>query len=125
MTLLAIAAGGALGAVLRYLSVSWLAATLGRDFPWGTLGVNALGSLLIGAAYVWFETRMPGHAALRAGIVVGVLGGFTTFSAFSLETLHLLVDGEPLRALGNAVASVVLCVAGAAAGYYLSRHVLT
>jgi CrcB protein len=123
--ILAIALGGALGAVLRYYAVSWSAEILGRQFPFGTLGVNLLGSFLIGALFIWFQSRGPHHEILRAGLIVGLLGGFTTFSAFSLETYNLILSGHPARARVNVLTSVILCIAAAAAGIKFSKHLLS
>ncbi|NNC54438.1 MAG: CrcB family protein, partial [Pseudomonadales bacterium] len=87
---MAIAAGGALGALMRWLLAAPLNST---GLPLGTLLVNLLGSFLIGALLVVFADK-GGSEALRAGVVVGLLGGFTTFSAFSLETVQLLERGQ-------------------------------
>lgn len=115
-TILLVAAGGACGAVLRYavqtIAVSW-------SLPWGTFLVNVLGCLGIGmllAAFVgapWFET------VGRPFVMVGVLGAFTTFSAFSADTLSLYEDGRFGWALGYAVGTVVVCIVAAFAGFRL------
>ena len=86
--ILAIAVGGALGSVLRFLASSWTYQSLGSDFPYGTLLVNVVGSLLMGLLYTLLVERAALDPIWRAGLVVGVLGGFTTFSAFSMETVH-------------------------------------
>lgn len=120
--LLAVAAGGAFGALGRY----WLATAAqrigGSGFPYGTLTVNVLGSLLIGVLYVAFE-RGGLHQDLRLLLTVGLLGAFTTFSTFSLETLVLLEQGTWGRALVNIVASVVFCLVACAIGVYLARRI--
>ncbi|KAA3623375.1 MAG: fluoride efflux transporter CrcB [Proteobacteria bacterium] len=121
MLILAVALGGALGAVLRYAVVTGAASAIGRTFPFGTLAVNIVGSFLIGMLFVWFQARGPHHEILRASLIVGLLGGFTTFSAFSLETLNLFVGGHPGRAALNVVLNVSLCLAAAAAGVKLSK----
>ena len=118
---LAIAAGGAVGAVLRYWVSSGTHALLGRGFPYGTLVVNVLGSFAIGFLFVLFLERMTLSGEWRAGILVGVLGAFTTFSTFSIETLNLLEDGAHLKASLNVVLSVALCLAGAWFGLLLGR----
>lgn len=119
---LAIAAGGALGAVLRYWASSAVHARLGTGFPYGTLTVNVLGSLLIGFLSVWLLERMVAGPGLRAFLLIGLLGAFTTFSTFSLETLNLLEGGEPGRAALNIIASVLVCVAAASLGVLAARQ---
>ena len=118
---LAIAGGGALGAVLRYWVSSGTHALLGRGFPYGTLVVNVLGSFAIGFLFVLFLERMTLSGEWRAGILVGVLGAFTTFSTFSIETLNLLEEGAHLKASLNVALSVALCLAGAWFGLLLGR----
>ena len=118
---LAIAAGGAVGALLRYWMSSGTHALLGRGFPYGTLVVNVLGSFAIGFLFVLFLERMTLSGEWRAGILVGVLGAFTTFSTFSIETLNLLEEGAHLKASLNVVLSVALCLAGAWFGLLLGR----
>ncbi|TDJ66705.1 MAG: fluoride efflux transporter CrcB [Proteobacteria bacterium] len=118
---LAIAGGGAVGAVLRYWVSSGTHALLGRDFPYGTLVVNVLGSFAIGFLFVFFLERMTLSGEWRAGILVGVLGAFTTFSTFSIETLNLLEEGAHLKASLNVALSVALCLAGAWFGLLLGR----
>lgn len=103
MKLLAIAIGGGLGALARY-GLSGLVQGRGAAFPWGTLAVNAIGCFLIGAVF----ERLSADA--RAFVVVGVLGGFTTFSAFGHETVELLRGGQTTLALLNAAGNVVLGV---------------
>ena len=122
VNLLAVAGGGALGAVLRYGVSLGLAGRHG--FPWATLSVNVIGSLLFGLLVVWLNERMPAANELRAFLLIGVLGAFTTFSTFSWETLVLFEQGAMLRATMNIVGSVVLCVIAAAAGVWLARQIL-
>jgi CrcB protein len=119
---LAVAAGGALGSVLRYGIASGLQALPGRAFPLGTFAVNVIGSLAIGFLSVWLLERADHGSALSAGLLVGLLGGFTTFSAFSLETFALLEAGAWLRAACYAALSVVLCVGAAWLGVIAARQ---
>ena len=118
-TLCWIAAGGALGAVARFGVVSG-ADRLGVPFPWGTLVVNASGALLIGLVLGTLAEHTRFDEVVRPFFVVGVLGAFTTFSAFSMETLLLLEDDRWLPAAGYVTASVVLCVLAAWAGHRLA-----
>lgn len=118
MTVLWVALGGALGSVARYavsgIAVRWL----GAAFPYGTLFVNVMGSFAIGllAALVAADGRPSLGADARAFLLVGVLGGFTTFSSFSLETLNLARSGALAPALLNVAGSVVLCLAAVSLG---------
>jgi len=120
---LAIAGGGAVGAVLRYWVSTGVYTLTGRGFPYGTLVVNVLGSLLMGFLYIWLLERIPGGVAARAFLLIGVLGAFTTFSTFSIETLNLMEAGQFARALLNTLFSVVLCVGSAALGVMLARQI--
>lgn len=120
--LIAIGVGGAIGSVLRFTVANWTYALVGRGFPYGTLAVNVLGSLAMGFLFVLFLERLTDSTLWRAGILIGMLGGFTTFSTFSMETYNLIEQGEPLKALTNAAASVLLCIAGTWAGVILGRQ---
>ncbi len=113
--------GGFVGATLRYLLSGWVQ-QLSRNatFPFGTLGVNVLGCLLIGALSQLAEARGAFTAETRALVFVGVLGGFTTFSTFSNETFNLLRNGETLPALLNVVAHMGLGVGAVWAGRALA-----
>ena len=119
---LAIAAGGALGALLRFWVSSGVYAVLGRGFPYGTLAVNVLGSLAMGLLYILFIERLALGAEWRAFFLVGLLGAFTTFSTFSIETLTLIEQADYLKATANAVVSVVACVGAALVGVMLARQ---
>ena len=121
-TLVFIAFGGAFGAVLRYGASSSVYALLGRGFPYGTLFVNVAGSMLIGLLSVLMLERMSVGPEWRAAVLVGVLGSFTTFSTFSLETLNLLEQGEITAALLNMVASVLLCLMAVWLGVIIGRQ---
>jgi fluoride exporter len=121
--LLFIACGGAFGAVLRYTASSWVYSLLGKGFPYGTLFVNVMGSLLIGLLSVYLLDRAAVSAEWRAAILVGVLGSFTTFSTFSLETLNLLEQGELVTASVNMLASVSICVLAVWFGVAIGRQI--
>ena len=121
--LFAIAAGGATGALLRFWVSGWVYAMLGRGFPFGTLMVNVFGSLLMGLLSVLLIERLSLGPEWRAAILIGLLGGFTTFSTFSIETLNLIEVGDHAKALANAVLSVVLCVGAAWAGVIAGRQI--
>jgi CrcB protein len=121
LQLLAIAGGGALGALARFLVSNGVYRLLGRDFPWGTLSVNLLGSFAMGLLFVLLLERSLAPPELRAAILVGFLGSFTTFSTFSLETLTLVEQGEMLPALLNIAISVVFCIAACWAGIVAAR----
>jgi CrcB protein len=119
---LAIAGGGAVGALLRYWVSSGVYLLAGRGFPYGTLVVNVLGSLLMGFLYIWLLERTLAGAAMRAFVTIGLLGAFTTFSTFSMETLNLMEAGHMGRAILNMLVSVVLCIGAAALGVMLARQ---
>ena len=121
MQILAIAGGGALGALGRFWMSLGVYRLLGRDFPWGTLTVNALGSFLMGLLYVLFIERLATGPELRSAVLVGFLGAFTTFSTFSMETLTLIETGYLGKALANMGASVLLCVLVCWLGVLLGR----
>ncbi len=120
---LAIAGGGALGALLRFWVSGWIYSLVGRTFPYGTLAVNVLGSLVMGFLYVWLLERMVGAVVWRAFFLIGLLGAFTTFSTFSLETLNLIEAGHFGRAVVNMLLSVALCIGAAALGVLLARQI--
>jgi CrcB protein len=119
---LAIAAGGALGSLLRYWVSSGTHAVLGRGFPYGTLTVNVLGSLLMGFLYIWLLDRVVAGPVLRAFLLIGVLGGFTTFSSFSIESLNLIEAGQVMKALANILLSVTVCIVAAGLGVLIARQ---
>jgi len=121
--LLAIALGGAAGAVLRFEVSTRIYRILGQSFPYGTLAVNSLGSLCMGFLYVFLLERIAAAPETRALLLVGLLGAFTTFSTFSLETLNLIEQGEQLKAVLNVLLSVVLCIGSAWLGLILGRQI--
>lgn len=120
LQLLAVAVGGAIGGVLRYWISECVSRRMGESFPWGTLVVNVSGAALIGVVAgiaVAQEWPVSGETTLWALLVVGLLGSYTTVSAFSHQTLSLLHRGEPGRAAVNMAASVGLCLGAVAAAY--------
>ncbi len=120
--LLAIAAGGGIGSVLRYMVTLGITQRFGPGFPWGTLLINATGSFVIGIVFELSQTRAIGMPMLlRVFLMTGVLGGYTTFSAFSLEVVTLAREGATLPALSYAIGSVVLGLLTAFAGIVLVR----
>ena len=122
-TTLWIALGGALGTVARYWVGLWMA-PYSQSLPWGTIVINIVGSFAItffGALTVT-SGRHPLPDTARLFFMVGICGGFTTFSSFSLQTLDLLRQGAPERALVNIAASVLLCLASATAGYMAAER---
>lgn len=120
--IIAIAAGGAAGALLRFWMSGVVGVWLGRGFPYGTLAVNVLGCLLMGLLYVVLVERMSLGPLWRAGLLVGVLGGFTTFSAFSMETFSLIEEGALLKALLNIAASVIASLGATWVGVIAGRQ---
>ena len=123
MMALVIFVGAGLGGLARYGVGAWVQAVGGAGFPWGTLLINVTGSLLLTFVYSFLEgTAAPPE--WRAFLGIGVLGGYTTFSSFSYETLRLVQDGEWERALVYVAGSVVLSLAGAVLGFRLASVVL-
>ncbi|MCG8325209.1 MAG: fluoride efflux transporter CrcB [Thiotrichales bacterium] len=116
-----IAAGGAGGALFRHAITQGVHSLLGPGFPYGTLVVNVSGSFLMGTMYVVFMNRIDDNAALHAGLVVGFLAAFTTFSTFSIDTLNLIESGEHIKAGINIFLSVTLCILGCWLGMILGR----
>jgi CrcB protein len=120
-TMLAIAVGGALGAMARYSAGLGAAVLFGPGFPYGTLLVNAIGSFAIGLSYVFIVEGTGGNGLHRAFIMIGFLGAFTTFSTFSLDTLQLIESGELMKSLLNVGANVSLCFFACWLGLLLAR----
>ena len=122
-TCLLVMAGGALGTLARY-TVSVLASPISRDLPWGTIIINITGSFVIGlfGTLTLASGRFPVSENVRLFVMIGVCGGYTTFSSFSLQTLDLLRSGALVRAAVNMGLSVALCVAAVAVGHAVAAH---
>ena len=119
---LSIAAGGAIGALLRFWVSSGVYLLLGRGFPYGTLAVNLLGSFVMGLLYVLLLERMTVGPEVRAALLIGLLGAFTTFSTFSIETLNLIEQADYLKAALNVLVSVVACLFAVWIGVGIGRQ---
>lgn len=124
MEYLAVALGGSLGAVVRYILSSHIGKVLGSGFPYGTLAVNIIGSFVMGvfAMLIIEHLRMPGY--WREFLMVGFLGALTTFSTFSLDGLGLLQNGHALLAVLYFVTSVIGSVLACFLGWYLTKFIL-
>ncbi|TCP40465.1 fluoride efflux transporter CrcB [Rhodovulum marinum] len=121
MTILQVALGGAIGAVGRYLTGVATIRLIGPGFPWGTLTVNILGSFLMGVLVVVLAKKGGTH--LAPFFMTGLLGGFTTFSAFSLDAMTIYERGQAGLAAGYVAASVILSLAAIAVGLWLARGI--
>lgn len=121
--IVSIAAGGATGALLRFWMSNGVHALLGRGFPYGTMSVNVLGSFAMGLLYVLMLERIAINAEWRAALMIGLLGAFTTFSTFSIETMNLIEAGELSKAGLNMILSVSLCLLGCWLGMVLGRQI--
>jgi fluoride exporter len=121
---IAVAIGGAIGSVARYGVGIGSGKLFGLAFPWGTLIINVVGSFLIGAFAESFALRWDAPQAVRVFLTVGICGGFTTFSAFSLDTYVLIERGELWPAAAYAIGSVALSIGALVAGLYLMRAAL-
>ncbi len=118
----AVFVGGGLGSVLRYALTLIIAQRLGPGFPWWTFAINVSGSLVIGIVAELYVTRAFGMSeVVRTFLAIGVLGGYTTFSSFSLETLNLFREGAPWLAVAYPIASIVLGAGAALLGVALAR----
>ena len=116
-----IALAGLVGTLLRYWVSGFVARRYGETFPWGTMTVNLIGCLVTGAVFFLTEERFLVSPALRAVILIGLLGGFTTFSSYGLQTFTLLRDGELGLAILNVAASNILGLFMVWVGYSLGR----
>ena len=122
--LLAVALGGAFGAVARHLSTEWFARSFGTGFPFGTLFVNVAGSFAMAVIIEVLATRLSPNLELRAFLAVGLLGSFTTFSSFSLDVAALYQRGDLLAAGGYIAASVTTSLLALFSGLWITRAVL-
>ena len=121
LTIAAIAVGGGCGSVARFIVTREMERCLGNFLPYGTLIVNVLGSLALGWLATVFLARPEINIALRLGIAVGFLGAFTTFSAFSFESVQLMLNGAVWRAALNVAANTVICLGMCYLGVQLAR----
>ena len=123
MHLVVIGLGGFAGAIARYAVDGWVSALVRGSFPWGTLVVNASGSLVIGLLFALMTERALIPAELRAPVMIGFVGAYTTFSTLALESWRLLEDGAWLAAMANLGGSVVLGVAAVVVGIAIGRAI--
>ncbi len=121
-TYVAIAIGGTLGCWARYAQTNLVQAVYGRDFPYATVSINVIGSFVMGFLFIETVERLTLAPALRTGILTGVLGGYTTFSTFEMETVLLAEGGEFLKAALYVFLSVGLGFLGAFFGVYIARN---
>jgi fluoride exporter len=122
MTLVLIAAGGAAGAVSRYLVHVWVEQLTGGRFPWGTFVVNISGSFLLGLVFALSIDRAALAPEIRIPLMVGFIGSYTTFSTLMLESWRLVEDGDVLFLLGNVIGSILVGLAAVVAGLALGRY---
>jgi CrcB protein len=121
-TYVAIAIGGTLGCWARYAQTNLVQAVFGRDFPYATLSINVIGSFLMGFLFIVTLERLMIPPSVRVGVLTGVLGGYTTFSTFEMETLLLSEHGEFFKAALYVIVSVVIGFAAAFGGAYIARN---
>jgi CrcB protein len=121
--LTAVAIGGAAGAVMRWLMAGAVQRWTGTAFPWGTFAVNALGSFLLGFLFVWLIERSTASELVRLALTVGMLGAFTTFSTYSLESIRLMQEGALGMAAANVMGQVVVCLVLTWLGIQLARAI--
>jgi CrcB protein len=119
----AVALGAALGGPARFFLSGLIARRVGETFPWGTMIVNITGAFAIGLVALYAQQHgLSGQSSPWLFLVTGILGSYTTVSSFSLQTMSLVRDGEPLRAIANAVLSLLLCIGAAEGGYAFAAH---
>ena len=123
-TLMFIAIGGSVGAVMRFLTQATVYELVGRSFPYGTLVVNVAGSFLMGLLSIFLVEKFNLSAEWHLAILIGVLGSFTTFSTFSIETLVLFEQGDMMKAMSNIILSVTLCIGSVWAGAYFAKQLV-
>jgi len=123
MNIIYIFIGGGLGALSRYICVQHICNKFMQDFPLGTLFVNVIGSLLIGFLYKTFETYII-PTELRLFIITGFLGGYTTFSTYSLETVQYIMNGNYKQALFNILLNNILCILFVVFGIIISKAII-
>lgn len=119
---LAIGIGGALGSLARFWTSTWIYSVMGRNFPYGTFVVNISGCIAMGFLFVLFTDILNDSVVWRAGILIGVLGGYTTFSSYSIEAFNLIEQGEFTKALAYMAGSVIVGVFGTWIGVLLGRQ---
>lgn len=120
--ILVVAFGGALGSVCRFLLSRWVQILIPyENLPWGIIVVNILGCFSIGILYSLFSYHPMISPLWRVGLMIGILGGFTTFSSFTLDTIHLLEKGSALFALLNVLISLVVCLFATEFGVWITR----
>jgi CrcB protein len=122
LQLLVIGCGGAVGALMRYGLALRITSLAGSAFPWGILFVNIVGCFLAGLLFTWAVPRIPLSDLLRNGLQLGLLGGFTTFSAFSIDAIALFDQGLWLRGLLYIITSVIVSILGAYLGMSVGRN---
>jgi CrcB protein len=122
--LLLVGAGGAIGSILRYLVGLWTVHRFGAGFPWGTLGVNITGSFLIGVLAEVIMRKFGASPEMRVFLITGVPGGYTTFSAFSLDAITLFERGDVMLSVIYVVASVALSLLAVFSGLALMRAIV-
>ena len=125
MQWVAVAAGGAFGAMSRFWISHHVYQLMGKQFAWGTLMVNVLGSFIMGFMAVWLIDKLGASSEWRLFVMTGFLGALTTFSTFSFETLQYLQVGEFNKALANIVVSVVICLVAVWLGFNTGKLTLT
>lgn len=116
--------GGSIGAVMRFLTQATVHELFGASFPYGTLVVNVLGSFLMGLLSIFLVEKFNLSAEWHMAILIGVLGSFTTFSTFSIETLVLFEQGDIIKAMSNIILSVTLCVGSVWTGAYFAKQLV-
>ena len=121
-TYIAIAVGGTLGCWARFAQTNLVQSVYGRDFPYATMSINVIGSFVMGFLFIETLERLTLAPALRTGILTGVLGGYTTFSTFEMETVLLAEGGEVLKAVMYVLLSVGLGFIAAFGGAYIARN---